>query len=1237
MKTKPKRLLAVLLTLCLALSFVPITAFADSGAYAVKFYPGDYGTLTKNDQILFVYYGIDEDVNKPYYYKLHVSETDTFGFAGSIIDTLLPNQGYEFAYWTADATVYRVGSDTAIPAGTALSSDQILNGITVKSDVTFTAHFRQITEYPEDSVITTVEIIGATLSYNTGDAPRATAAVAAADQGKYRIAYECWEEMENGEPVAFWYSDESKYTPSMKKITQFEEGKTYMYSIELKQKDGYTFANNCSVMINGNPLAASANVVKTVDGLFAMNVKTMIPTESDNPAAIDLIEINDVTVSFKDGDKPVFTGTVPENDQYAFRCEWWSLDENTGIVSTEPEWGGDIYKNKITAFEAGKTYHYGVYVTAYTADISPDAKLKINGREVEYTRIGDESDTQSFWVETNLTMTPAADGHTHNYGTDWKYDSTNHWHECSCGDKSDLTAHSFKWVTDKEATATEKGSKHEECTVCGYKKTAATIKDDGKYTLLLSCVPSSDGKIDGDYTKMIKFDVADGDTTVSLSELTADVLPFNGKTQFAYWATDFTGETRVPEDIPLSDFNSKGTFYVERDEVEYTNGFEIYATFSEEPLKGTGTYYLTLDGVGGKVNGKYEKTLTSSSNDFQTIDLTQYVPVREGLTFVGWALNGEFVTEISADCFKESDAVKVLATYINNTFDDKFISLTLNANGGTLNGKESDKYNYIGGRDSGAEMSLLPYVPVRDGYTFNGWNTKSDGSGNNYKYLHWRIWDNSEVTNKEFDKDTLIKHDSGYEQYKNVTLYASWTKTSGEPENPGKDTVKEIQSTGDIKARIEFAKEVSKDYKLDIKPIEVKKELADKNVKFIADINVLDGNNNVVKISDTKMKVRIALPEDLKGYKKYEVVYILNDEIKETLPAAVENGYIVFETNHLGQYGIVGTNTGGGEHTHSYGSEWKYDADNHWHECSCGDKADKAAHDFKWVVDKEATATQKGSKHEECKVCGYKTEIVNKEALSAALVLAEQKEESAYTTDSWNAFKTAFDAAKEVYAKEDATQAEIESAKENLQKAMDALLSKTGWQVINDQKYYYGEDGTKKTGWQEIDGKKYYFGDENDGAMKTYWQKIDGKWYFFGNDGVMRTYWQKIWGKWYFLGNASDGAMKTGWQQVYGKWYYLGSAEDGSMKTYWQKINGKWYFFGGADDGAMKTGWQKIWGKCYYLGSANDGAMKTGWQKINGKWYYFGGEQDGSMKSNVWVGDYHLDNSGVWSKTRKRK
>ena len=410
--TLKTKLLTVLLTLCLALSIVPISAFAESGAYTVKFYPGDYGTMTKNDQIPFVYYGIDDDVNKPYYYKLNVSETETLSFAGSIIDTLLPNSGYEFAYWTADAAVYQAGSNAAISAGTALSSEQLQNTITVKSYVTFTTHFKQISEYPEVSEISTVEIIGATLSYNPGDTPQATAAVAAADQGKYRIADEYWQELnENDVAVAVWHSDDGAYS-TLPTITAFESGKKYVYSVLLMPEREYDFGREVAATVNGNAVTA----VPATDGYLSLpNVKTIIPTESDNPTVIDLIEINDVTVSFKDGDKPKFTGSVPDNAGYAFRCEWWSLDSDTGIVSTEPEWGGDIYKNKITAFKAGKTYHYGVYVTAYTADISPDAKLKINGREVNYTRIGDDGDTQSFWVETNLTMTPTAAGETPNY------------------------------------------------------------------------------------------------------------------------------------------------------------------------------------------------------------------------------------------------------------------------------------------------------------------------------------------------------------------------------------------------------------------------------------------------------------------------------------------------------------------------------------------------------------------------------------------------------------------------------------------------------------------------------------------------------------------------------------------------------------------------------------------------------------------------------------------------------
>ena len=501
-KTKPKKLLTVLLTLYLALSIVPITAYAGVtdviGDNTTNPYSHFYHTkvettaqvtikdadgnvietteVTKSGN--FVEGNVNSDAVQAEIKRIDDEIIAQFSSRGNIT-TENRNSTFMFDHFESGNII--------APDGDILVGDQdaLENAASGSVNRNIVVHEYQVYQTTYDLIVQAIDggsqdkatinnvcIENVKFAYRSGDAPQATAEVYNADDDKYEIAYECWEEMENGEPVAFWYYDESKYTPSMKKITQFEEGKTYMYSIELREKNGYTFADNCSVTINGNPISATANAVKTVDGLFIMNVETICPEATKE---ISVIEINNATLTFKDGDKPVFTGTVPENDQYAFRCEWWSLDENTGIVSTEPEWGGDIYKNKITAFEAGKTYHYGVYVTAYTADISPDAKLKINGREVKYTRIGDESDTQSFWVETDLTMTPAADGHTHKYGTEWKYDKTNHWHECECGNKADITAHTFKQIIDKEATATEKGSKHEECTVCGYKKTAVDI------------------------------------------------------------------------------------------------------------------------------------------------------------------------------------------------------------------------------------------------------------------------------------------------------------------------------------------------------------------------------------------------------------------------------------------------------------------------------------------------------------------------------------------------------------------------------------------------------------------------------------------------------------------------------------------------------------------------------------------------------------------------------------------
>ena len=421
---------------------------------------------------------------------------------------------------------------------------------------------------------------------------------------------------------------------------------------------------------------------------------------------------------------------------------------------------------------------------------------------------------------------------------------------------------------------------------------ALTISDDGKYTLLLGS-DEYEPTIDGEYIKVIRFNATEGETTVKLSELTKGIVPFNGKNEFSYWETD--SKERASEELNLADFTKKDYYYgKDGEKIDYTNGLTLSAKFDGKSLKETDKFYLNIDAFGGTVNGKAVLSIESTKSGFNSIDLTKYTPVREGYTFKGWDLGGKIVTSIDSSAFAKDNIVNVIATYTKNTFDGKKTVLILNANGGKIDDKESNKYDYVAGRFSGTSMSLLPYVPVREGYTFNGWNTKKDGSGKNYKYIYWRIWDKNDETDREFEKDTLTTEESGYEWYKNVTLYASWTKKN------------EIKSEGEVKASIIFDKEINKEYVLDIKKVEVKKELADKNVKYVVDINVLE-NKQIVKINDTKMKIKIALPEDLKGYKKYEVVYILNNEIKETIPAKVEDGYIVFETTHLSEYGIVAT------------------------------------------------------------------------------------------------------------------------------------------------------------------------------------------------------------------------------------------------------------------------------------------------------------------------------------------
>lgn len=319
---------------------------------------------------------------------------------------------------------YRLARNEALYIGTALEytgtdyegSSTILNETrydyylryVINSEITLVAS--------ENEALHNLDVNDVKTDYAPGEAPRATATIPAADADKYEIAYECWEEMElnmeSGEsvPVAFWYSDPAEYKPGMKKIDHFEEGKFYMYSVDLRLKGDNTVADDCNMNVNGH----WTHHIKTVNGVFAPNADNMLCEQPiDEWRAIDVIEINGATTTFKAGDKPVFTASVPTGSNSLPQCEYW-MGSDGSEVNSQKFWDQNI-TNHIDVFKPGVTYRYGIYLKpARGFYFTPDTKLVINGQECGY-QMGEASvvDPESgwiytLWLNTDLTFTPEA-------------------------------------------------------------------------------------------------------------------------------------------------------------------------------------------------------------------------------------------------------------------------------------------------------------------------------------------------------------------------------------------------------------------------------------------------------------------------------------------------------------------------------------------------------------------------------------------------------------------------------------------------------------------------------------------------------------------------------------------------------------------------------------------------------------------------------------------------------------
>lgn len=131
----------------------------------------------------------------------------------------------------------------------------------------------------------------------------------------------------------------------------------------------------------------------------------------------------------------------------------------------------------VTAFYKGGTSEP---ITSY--NIFPGGKLT-KGQTKVTIQYDDGSGSSNIKTYQTIIVNQYEGPHTHTYaGSPWYADTDSHWHWCTaedCPDQKnstkDLASHTFVWKVDKAATETQTGLKHEECTVCGHKRSENTV------------------------------------------------------------------------------------------------------------------------------------------------------------------------------------------------------------------------------------------------------------------------------------------------------------------------------------------------------------------------------------------------------------------------------------------------------------------------------------------------------------------------------------------------------------------------------------------------------------------------------------------------------------------------------------------------------------------------------------------------------------------------------------------
>ncbi len=137
----------------------------------------------------------------------------------------------------------------------------------------------------------------------------------------------------------------------------------------------------------------------------------------------------------------------------------WSNDSTDHWKICENPWCGEIIEKS--------AHTYGGWTVTIPATEEHEGERQHTCTECGYT-------------ETEIISKEA---HVHSFGSEWKHDGTYHWHECDCGERTDVSAHTPDGGRTAQSGGIYTGTLTYTCTVCGSVTGTERIKDNKTYNI----------------------------------------------------------------------------------------------------------------------------------------------------------------------------------------------------------------------------------------------------------------------------------------------------------------------------------------------------------------------------------------------------------------------------------------------------------------------------------------------------------------------------------------------------------------------------------------------------------------------------------------------------------------------------------------------------------------------------------------------------------------------------------